>query len=173
MKMRHIFTGLTILSALAGPAWAAGGVGADSTGPASKFQMAMTIYAGGITLGKMDIDATVRGTDYHAVSNLETSGVVNAFWQAEIQATSSGKLAPKGLDPVLYDSFDIGQALLVSAQTIQCHCTRCVCAEIGWFNLKSRVTILERFSPLLEFQKDKRPRHVRPWIGGVESDRGG
>ena len=109
MKMRHIFTGLAILSALSGPAWAAGGVGADSTGPASKFQMAMTIYAGGITLGKMDIDATVRGTDYHAVSNLETSGVVNAFWQAEIQATSSGKMGPNMLSPQLYDSFDINR----------------------------------------------------------------
>jgi len=109
MKVRHIFTGLTILSTLAGPAWAAGGAGADSTGPASKFQMAMTIYAGGITLGKMDIDATVRGTDYHAVSNLETSGVVNAFWQAEIQATSSGKMGANMLSPQLYDSFDINR----------------------------------------------------------------
>ena len=109
MKLRHIFTGLTILSGLAGPALAAGGVGADSTGPASKFQMAMTIYAGGITLGEMDIDATVRGTDYHAVSNLETSGVVNAFWQAEIQATSSGKMGANTLSPALYDSFDINR----------------------------------------------------------------
>lgn len=109
MKLRHIFTGLTILSGLAGPALAAGGVGADSTGPASKFQMAMTIYAGGITLGEMDIDATVRGTDYHAVSNLETSGVVNAFWQAEIQATSSGKMGANMLSPGLYDSFDINR----------------------------------------------------------------
>ncbi len=92
MKTRHFFLGLASLLALSGPSWAAGGVGADSAGPGSKFQMALTIYAGGITLGKMDIDATVRGTDYHAVSNLETSGVVNAFWQAEIQATSSGKM---------------------------------------------------------------------------------
>ena len=109
MKLRHFSLGLVSLLALAGPACAAGGTGADSAGPASQFQMAMTIYAGGITLGKMDIDATVRGNDYHAVSNLETSGVVNAFWQAEIQATSTGKVSSKNLAPVLYDSFDINR----------------------------------------------------------------
>jgi len=91
---------------LAGPALAAGGAGSDS-GPASKLQAALTIYAGGITLGKMDMDATVRGGEYHVVSNLQTSGVVNAFWQAEIQATSSGKLGAKNFQPALYDSFDI------------------------------------------------------------------
>ena len=109
MKTRHFFLGLASLLALSGPSWAAGGVGTDSAGPGSKFQMALTIYAGGITLGKMDIDATVRGTDYHAVSNLETSGVVNAFWQAEIQATSSGKVGANMLSPQLYDSFDINR----------------------------------------------------------------
>ncbi len=109
MKTRHFFLGLIPLMALGGPVFAAGGAGSDSMGPASQFQMTMTIYAGGITLGKMDIDATVRGGDYHAVSNLETSGVVNAFWQAEIQATSSGKVSPKNLNPALYDSFDINR----------------------------------------------------------------
>jgi hypothetical protein len=109
MKTRHFSLVLASLLALAGPAHAAGGTATEQAGPASQFQMAMTIYAGGITLGKMDIDATVRGNDYHAVSNLETSGVVNAFWQAEIQATSSGKLGGKNLSPVLYDSFDINR----------------------------------------------------------------
>lgn len=109
MKLRHFFLGLACLPLLAGAALAAGGAAGDASGPASQFQMAMTIYAGGITLGKMDIDATVRGNDYHAVSNLQTSGVVNAFWQAEIQATSSGKMSPKSLSPGLYDSFDINR----------------------------------------------------------------
>ena len=70
----------------------------------------MTLYAGGITMGHMDLDATLRGGDYHAVSNLQTSGVVNAFWQAEIQATSSGKVGAKNFAPALYDSFDTGRA---------------------------------------------------------------
>jgi hypothetical protein len=109
MKQCQFFLSLAVSLALSGPALAAGGAASDAAGPASQFQMAMTIYAGGITLGKMDIDATVRGTDYHAVSNLQTTGVVNAFWQAEIQATSSGKLSQKNLTPALYDSFDINR----------------------------------------------------------------
>jgi hypothetical protein len=93
------------------PALAAGGAGSQAPAlPASKIQMAMTIYAGGITLGKLDMDATIRGGAYHVVSNLTTSGVVNAFWQAEIQATSSGKLDRDGFQPGLYDSFDIGHS---------------------------------------------------------------
>ena len=93
------------------PAQAAGGAGAQAPAlPASKVQIAMTIYAGGITLGKLDMDATVRGGAYHVVSNLTTSGVVNAFWQAEIQATSSGKLGGGSFQPALYDSFDIGHS---------------------------------------------------------------
>jgi hypothetical protein len=96
-------------------ALAAGGAGAeDAATPASRLQVAFTIYGGGIAFGKMDMDATLRGADYHAVANFQTSGVVSAFWQSEIQATSSGKIAPKGptpgMSPALYDSFDIGHA---------------------------------------------------------------
>lgn len=113
MKLRFLLSAALFSWALfplgwGGPASAAGGAGSDS-GPASKLQAALTIYAGGITLGKMDMDATVRNGEYHVVSNLETSGVVNAFWQAEIQATSSGKVGAKNFSPTLYDSFDINR----------------------------------------------------------------
>jgi hypothetical protein len=99
----------TLLAAT--PAFAAGGAGADAPAqPASQLQVAVTLYAGGITMGKMDLDATLRGADYHVVSNMQTSGVVNAFWQAEIQATASGKLGGKSFRPGLYDSYDTGHA---------------------------------------------------------------
>ena len=94
-----------LLIALPGIAWAAGGEGTNSA-PASQLSLAMTLYAGGITLGKVDMDATIRSGEYHVVSNLETSGVVNAFWQAQIQATSNGKIGDKIFQPMLYDSFD-------------------------------------------------------------------
>ena len=95
------------LCCLPGPALAAGGAGADQAVlPASQLQLALTIYAGGITMGKMDMDATIRGGNYHVVSNFQTSGVVNAFWQSEIQATSTGTLGAKNFQPALYDSFD-------------------------------------------------------------------
>ena len=103
--MKTFRTAAVLLIALPGIAWAAGGEGTNSA-PASQLSLAMTLYAGGITLGKVDMDATIRGGQYHVVSNLETSGVVNAFWQAQIQATSNGKIGPKSLEPALYDSFD-------------------------------------------------------------------
>src|SRR5689334_189853 len=87
-----------LVGGIATSALAAGGA---DTGPASgsHLEMALTLYAGGITLGKADMDATISGSDYRVVSNLVTSGVVNAFWQSEIQATSSGKLGTKSFKP--------------------------------------------------------------------------
>src|SRR5262249_59756373 len=49
------------------------------------------------------------GNDDHAVSTLKTWGVVKAFWRAETQPTSPGKVSPQTLTPVLYDSFDINR----------------------------------------------------------------
>jgi hypothetical protein len=102
---------LLLAAAPALPAWAAGGAGGEEPNqPSSRLEVAMTLYAGGITMGHMDLDATLRGQDYHAVSTMQTSGVVNAFWQSEIQATASGKLGGRNFVPSLYDSFDTGHA---------------------------------------------------------------
>lgn len=102
---------LPILAWAFSPAWAAGGAGGEDPGlAASRLEVAMTLYAGGITMGHMDLDATLRGSQYHSVSTMQTSGVVNAFWQSEIQATASGKLGAKNFAPALYDSFDTGHA---------------------------------------------------------------
>lgn len=106
MRFHGILAALLVFACPA-PGLAAGGAGADqSTSPSSQFQMTMTIYAAGITIGKVDMDATIRDGKYHAVSNLSTSGVVNAFWQSEIQATASGTIGDRNLQPLLYDSFD-------------------------------------------------------------------
>jgi len=110
MPVRHLPKALLAALCLPFPALAAGGAGADTALPASQLQVAMTLYAGGITMGKMDMDATLRGDDYRAVSNLSTEGVVNAFWKSQIQATASGKVGGKTLTPGLYDSFYTGAA---------------------------------------------------------------
>jgi hypothetical protein len=110
MTLRSAFLASAILMLPAG-ALAAGGEGADvPVTAASQLSVTMAIYAGGITIGKVDMDATIRGDQYHVVSNLETDGVVNAFWQAKIQATSSGKIGPRAFQPALYDSFDTGHS---------------------------------------------------------------
>ena len=108
MKYRHF--SLAALIAAASPAWAAGGAAGDQPAPpGSQLQVTLTLYAGGISFGKMDLDATLSGSDYRVVSNFQTSGAVSAFWQSEIQATSSGKIGPRTLEPGLYDSFDINR----------------------------------------------------------------
>jgi hypothetical protein len=108
MKFRHFL--LPILVGLATPALAAGGAGADQASqPGTQIAATFSLYAGGIGFGKMDMETNFRGTDYRSVSNFQTSGVINAFWQAEIQATSSGKIGTKILEPGLYDSFDINR----------------------------------------------------------------
>jgi hypothetical protein len=110
MKFRSLILGLSLIAApVCDAALAAGGAGAEqSAGPSSALTLAMTIYAGGITLGKVDMDAKFIGDQYHVVSNLTTSGVVNAFWQSEIQATATGKWTGHVLQPTLYDSFYTG-----------------------------------------------------------------
>jgi len=102
---------LVLIPVLGLPAFAAGGAGGEGPSqPGSRLEVAMTLYAGGITMGQMSLDATLRPSEYHTVSTLQTSGVINAFWQSEIQATSSGKLGPKNFIPGLYDSFYTGRA---------------------------------------------------------------
>jgi len=110
MNLRAQMLGLALIALpFTGPAFGAGGAGAEqSAAPTSGLSMAMTIYAGGITIGKVDMDAKIVGNKYHVVSNLQTSGVVNAFWQSQIQATSNGEIDAKGLRPTLYDSFYTG-----------------------------------------------------------------
>jgi hypothetical protein len=111
MNLRPLVLVIAASLPLASAAQAAGGAGAEAPVQAgSQLQMAMTLYAGGVTLGKVDLNATIRGDQYHAVSNLQTGGVVNAFWQSEIQATSNGTVAPKAFHPALYDSFYTGRS---------------------------------------------------------------
>ncbi|MBV9044550.1 MAG: DUF3108 domain-containing protein [Alphaproteobacteria bacterium] len=111
MKMRHALFALVAVLPFAGSALGAGGSGATTPSqPGSNIQIAMTLYAGGLPLGKVDLNTTIRGDQYHSVSNLQTSGVVNAFWQSEIQATSNGAVSPKNLHPALYDSFYTGRS---------------------------------------------------------------
>jgi Protein of unknown function (DUF3108) len=111
MRIRRALVLLTAALSLSNAASAAGGSGADAPAqPGSTLQVAMTLYAGGVTLGKVDLNTTIRGNQYHSVSNLQTGGVVNAFWQSEIQATSTGTVEPHNFQPGLYDSYYTGRS---------------------------------------------------------------
>jgi hypothetical protein len=108
MRLRHALFALPLLSLALAPAWGAGGAAGSEPSGGASLQLAMTLYAGGLSLGKVDMDAKFVGDKYQVTSNLETSGVVNVFWQSQIQATSSGKLTKTVMQPISYDSFYTG-----------------------------------------------------------------
>jgi hypothetical protein len=96
-----IIAGLGISS----PALGVGGEGPDDNAPASTLDLGYDLYVGGISLGKVAMSARFQGGDYKAISTLETKGIVNAFWQAKIEASSNGLLGGGRVRPTLYDSF--------------------------------------------------------------------
>ena len=97
---------LPLALTFAQPVQGAGGEGPnDAAGPASTLDLAYDLYVGGISLGKVGMSARFQGEDYKAISTLETKGIVNAFWQAKIEASSSGLLNKGRVQPSLYDSF--------------------------------------------------------------------
>jgi len=87
------------------PALAVGGEAADKDGPGSTLDLSYDLYVGGISLGKVSMAARFQGDDYKALSTLETKGIVSAFWQAKIEASSSGLVTAGRIQPTLYDSF--------------------------------------------------------------------
>ena len=96
--------------AFAGPAAGAGGDAPDTSLPASTLDLSYDLYVGGISLGKVGMSARFQGADYKAISTLETKGIVNAFWQAKIEASSSGLVDGSRVQPSLYDSFSQNRA---------------------------------------------------------------
>jgi len=77
----------------------------DGAAPASTLDLSYDLYVGGISLGKVGMSARFQGEDYKAISTVETKGIVNAFWQAKIEASSSGLVNDGRVQPSLYDSF--------------------------------------------------------------------
>src|SRR5271170_2507203 len=71
----------------------------------SSLGVAYTITFWGIPFGHTDFDSKFHEQAYSTTSHFETSGIVSMFWQAKIEASSSGQLAPHALEPGVYDSF--------------------------------------------------------------------
>ena len=67
--------------------------------------VAYTISFWGIPFGHTDFDSKFKQEAYNTTSHFETSGIVSAFWNAKIEASSSGQVSPHGLEPAVYDSF--------------------------------------------------------------------
>jgi Protein of unknown function (DUF3108) len=67
--------------------------------------VAYTISFWGIPFGHTDFDSKFHEQAYSTSSHFETSGIVSVFWQAKIEASSNGQVAPHALAPAVYDSF--------------------------------------------------------------------
>lgn len=105
-RMRYGIVGAALASlTLSPPSFGAGGETVDRTTPASTLELSYDLYVGGIALGKVAMSARFQGADYKAISTLETSGIVNAFWQSKIEAASNGLVRQGDVRPALYDSY--------------------------------------------------------------------
>jgi hypothetical protein len=78
---------------------------APAASPASTVAIAYNISFLGVTFGHMDVNTSFAHDTYHAVSSFQTSGLISAFWQSKINATSTGLYKASLFQPSLYDSF--------------------------------------------------------------------
>jgi hypothetical protein len=75
-----------------------------AAGPSSSVQLVWQVYLGGFNLGNIGIKSSFTGNTYASVSRLKTAGVVNSFYEAVIDATSTGVVAGTALQPAKYNS---------------------------------------------------------------------
>jgi len=104
---------------LAVPAFGAGGDDPGDGVPTSTLDLSYDLYVAGIPLGKVVMSSRFDGSDYKAISSLETKGIVNAFWQAKIETAVSGSAEPDKLQPTLYDSFSQNRSVHRQHATVQ------------------------------------------------------
>ncbi len=106
LKRLLIATSLIILPVIAHAEEAVTPVaaGAPGQGPTSTVQLVWQVYLGGFNLGNVGLKTSFTGNSYSAVSRLKTAGVVNSFYEAIIDASSTGVVANTGLLPQKYNS---------------------------------------------------------------------
>ncbi len=81
-------------------------VAAIPPGGEGSLNASYTIAFWGIPFGASDLNIKVQKDAYQTSSTFKTTGVVSAFWQSDIQASSNGAIRPGNLEPAVYDSYD-------------------------------------------------------------------
>lgn len=76
----------------------------QTQGSNSTIQLVWQVYLGGFNLGNIGLKSSFSGNGYSAVSKLKTAGVVNSFYEAIIDASSTGTVAGNALLPKQYNS---------------------------------------------------------------------
>jgi hypothetical protein len=74
------------------------------SGPASQVQLVWIVYVSGIKIGVVGLKSQFVPGGYAAVSNLQTGGIVGAFYDAKIQANSAGYVSGLTLKPTQYNA---------------------------------------------------------------------
>jgi hypothetical protein len=91
---------------LSGPVHSAGGEYLpEEGGTSSTLDVTFTLYAGGIPFGDVTMSTRIQGERYLASSIIETSGLINQFWQSKIEAASNGTIEAGAVKPSRYDNF--------------------------------------------------------------------
>jgi hypothetical protein len=75
-----------------------------------------TVHLGGVSLGTIGFKGQMQGKTYSAVTRLKTSGVLNSFYAATIEAASTGFVGAGKVAPASYQSNYAGEK---STQKVQ------------------------------------------------------
>ncbi|HAH09397.1 MAG TPA: hypothetical protein DCL48_04770, partial [Alphaproteobacteria bacterium] len=70
----------------------------------NNIEFVWTIHVGGLALGTVGYKGGFGDDNYSAVSRLKTAGIVNSFYAAVIDATSTGFVRNGAIKPASYDS---------------------------------------------------------------------
>ncbi len=104
--MSNLGTSFLLTAALSAPAQVAmaGPQPANLDPQSVSVALAYSIAFWGIPFGATEYSGRFTDAGYSARSHFETSGIVNIFWQATIDATASGRIVQHTLAPDEYDS---------------------------------------------------------------------
>lgn len=97
-----ILTALTVAGSAASSPEKAAGAARPAAGLVS-FDYSIAFWS--IPFGRTHFDAQIGPASYRTQSHFETSGIINAFWQSTIDASSTGQISTQRVAPMLYDSF--------------------------------------------------------------------
>jgi hypothetical protein len=83
----------------------AAGTAETLTAAPGTVQIAYSLAFWGIPFGETSYDGRFSNGGYSASSHFNTSGIVSIFWQATIDATTTGRISEHAVTPLEYDSF--------------------------------------------------------------------
>lgn len=108
-KTRHLIAAFVSAGALAVPALAGDAQAPVKTASiepgGASLNVAYSISFWGVPFGETNFDSKFHGQTYSTVSHFETGGVVSIFWQATIDASTTGQYGPHQIMPGVYDSY--------------------------------------------------------------------